>query len=591
MTPFVPHQDPMPLEAGFVFLDDSVTPAPRFYAKPQKIIRADHPQDVEYAFAALSAAHKAGSHLAGYISYDLGFLLEPKLATLLPKIRAHPLLCFGVFDGYSDQAPPEILYTSAAPDLDLKPLWNESDYLKRFETVQDYLRAGDCYQINLTFPMDGDFIGDPLQLYAGLRHRQQAKYGGFIRLGGPDLLSLSPELFFNKTDMAMSMRPMKGTLKRDPDRDVDIMQRGGMAKDIKSRAENLMIVDLLRNDLSRLSKPGSVKVPELFALETYPTLHQMTSRVVSELNETASFRDLFNSLFPCGSVTGAPKIRAMEIINALESAPRGAYCGALGYVDPKGDACFNVAIRTLSLSQGRARYNVGSGVVLDSHGPDEYAECLLKADVLRAPPVHFIETFYWDVEEGYRHIGYHLTRLSLAVKNPDIMDNVLTALANFTPVHNPARIKLTVSGEGDVDIQATAFSPLTQPLSLSLSKFNLSSAVQITAHKVSRRDFYDGERIRLNAAHGCDEAVFFNEREELCEGSFTSLFIEKEGRLFTPHREAGILPGVLRAVMIANGEAQSAVLTQDDLLKADAIFMGNSLRGLMRATLLSSARL
>jgi len=581
----------IPLEDAFVFLDDSVTPAPRFYKAPREIIRADAVEHVEVAFERLTAAHKAGYYLVGYISYDLGFWLEPKLAALMPKSRAHPLICFGVFDSYNDNPPTELLYDAALPDIALTPLWSEADYLKRFEKVQAYLRAGDCYQINLTFPMEGRFEGDPLQLYAGLRHRQQAKYGGFIRLGGPDLLSLSPELFFNKTQAAMSMRPMKGTLKRDPDPESDAALRDSMAADSKSRAENLMIVDLLRNDLSRLSKAGSVKVPELFALETYPTLHQMTSRVISELKDGTSFRDLFKSLFPCGSVTGAPKIRAMEIIDELEASPRGAYCGAMGYVDPNGDACFNVGIRTLSLSADRARYHVGSGVVLDSGGPDEYAECLLKADVLRAPPPHFIETFYYSRDEGYRHIDLHLERLSRAAQQPAHMDAVIKALAHYNPVHNPARVKLTLTEDGTVTISDRAFTPLPKPLKLSLSKHTLTSQRQVTAHKISHRDFYDGERKRLTAHTGCDEGVFLNAEEELCEGSFTTLFIEKDGQLFTPPLSSGILAGVLRAHMIASGQAQERRLTQADLKAADHIYMGNSLRGLMPAVLLSHDRL
>jgi len=590
MNPASAYQDKIALKDAFVFLDDSVTPAPRFYKTPLQIIRADTPKQVEAAFTALAAAHKAGHHLAGYISYDLGLWLEPKLAHHLPKNRSHPLICFGVFDGYDSHAPAELLYTSKASNITLRPKWSEADYLKRFDQVQAYLRSGDCYQINLTFPMTGTYDGEPLQLYAGLRHRQKAKYGGFIRLGSVDLLSLSPELFFRKNGTAMTMRPMKGTLKRHPDNVADMALRSAMAQDEKSRAENLMIVDLLRNDLSRLSKPGSVNVPELFSLETYPTLHQMTSRVTSGLYEGVSFRSLFKSLFPCGSVTGAPKIRAMEIIDEIETVPRGAYCGAMGYVDPGGDACFNVGIRTLSLSKGRADYHVGSGVVLDSDGPAEYAECLLKANVLQAPETHFIETFYWDSSCVSRHIGYHLARLSHAVQNPRLMQDVTAALAAYSPAHNPARVKLTISESGKIIITDSAYAAIDTPLRLSLSKYDLGPQVQIMDHKVSQRDFYDGERMRLMAEQGCDEVIFLNANGALCEGSFTSLFIKKDGRLLTPPLAVGILPGVLRNVLLACGDAEERRLTLDDLITADAVYMGNSLRGLMPASLLSVKR-
>ena len=585
MTHINAHLDVETLDGPFVFLDDSQTPAPRFYHSPRKVIRADHPDDVEAAFAQLKDAHEAGYYLAGYISYELGLSFEDKLAARLDSEREHPLICFGVFDRFNRSAPPELLYTATPKGVDVTPAWSKADYLKRFAQVKDYLRRGDCYQINLTFPMRGTYDGDPIALYASLRHRQRAKYGGFVRLGGPDLLSLSPELFFKKDGQNMSMRPMKGTLKRNSNMAIDTAQRDAMATDSKSRAENLMIVDLLRNDLSRLSKPGSVRVPELFALETYPTLHQMTSRVVSELRQGTTFRDLFQSLFPCGSVTGAPKIRAMEIIDELEDYPRGAYCGALGFVDPDGAACFNVGIRTLSLNGKNVTYPVGSGVVMDSHGIDEYAECLLKADVLAVKDVSFIETIYWDSQVGYRNIGYHLTRLSKAVGDNERMDNVIKTLADYSPVNNPARIRLSVDNADKIDISDTAFTPFKTPVKLAVSKHRLTPARQITAHKVSARDFYDGERSRLNRDHNIDEAIFLNEKDELCEGSFTSLFLEKDGRLLTPHISCGLLPGVLRACMISTGQAEQAILKLEDLEHADAVYVGNSLRGLMPATL------
>lgn len=578
--------DDKALDGPFVFLDDAQTPAPRFYHHPISIIRADTADEVEDAFARLSQAHGEGYYLAGYISYELGLTFEPRLSSRLPRARAHPLLCFGVFKNHTAHVPAKLLYNSQPRGLKLTADWSEADYLKRFKTVQAYLRAGDCYQINLTFPMRGSYEGDPLALYASLRHRQQSKYGGFMRLGGPDLLSLSPELFFNKTGAHMSMRPMKGTVKRDTNAQKDLALRANMAKDSKSRAENLMIVDLLRNDLSRLSKAGSVEVPELFSLETYPTLHQMTSRVVSELKDGTSFRDLFQSLFPCGSVTGAPKIRAMEIIDELEDTPRGAYCGAMGFVDPDGSACFNVGIRTLSLSQNKAVYHVGSGVVLDSNGKDEYAECLLKADVLRAPTPYFIETLYWDKETGYRHIGLHLARLSKALNQPTIMENVIQALARYEPKHTAARIRLTADLSGHITLNDKAFTPLQTPLKLALSKYRLNAEMQTTAHKISARDFYDGERARLKSLYDVDEVIFMNEENALCEGSFTTLFIQKNKTLLTPHMDAGLLPGVFRTYMLETGKATESHVTQEDLKSADKLYVGNSLRGLIPAKLI-----
>ena len=573
------------LDGPFVFLDDTQTPAPRFYENPLEIIQANEPHEIDAAFARLKTAHEQGFYLAGFTSYELSYWLEDKLKHRLPTTRSHPLLCFGVFQDYSEDIPVELLYSAAPQSLTLEPTWDEAIYLNKFKRVQDYLKAGDCYQINLTFPMQGHYEGDPLALYASLRHRQAGKYGGFIRLGGPDLLSLSPELFFKKQGSHVTMRPMKGTQKRSPNAAQDKALRDSMALDVKSQAENLMIVDLLRNDLSRLARTGSVDVPELFALETYPTLHQMTSRVTAELKDHTTFREMFHSLFPCGSVTGAPKIRAMEIIDELEDRPRGAYCGAVGYVDPQGNACFNVAIRTLSLESNTATYHVGSGVVLDSNGADEYAECLLKSDVLTQKPSFFIETFYWDDIENYRHIGRHLNRLSKAVKHDEIMRDVVEHLAVYQPAHNPARVRLIVDAGGQINLTDKALKPIDSPLRIALSKYALTAKRQETRHKVSLRDFYDGERYRLKQSHGVDEVIFVNQKGELCEGSFTTLFIEKDAQLYTPALEAGLLPGVYRAKILSDQKAIASVLTLDDLRTADAIYVGNSLRGLMPATL------
>jgi len=357
--------------APYILLDDQISHELRYYAAPIDIVQAQSVDEVADALKKLKDYHAKGYYLAGYLSYDLGFALETKLGPLMPEERNAPLLQFGVFETVSDHAPPGCLYTSTLPNIMLTPHWTEADYTKRFNRVMEYIRAGDVYQINLTFPMTGEYNGTAETLYAAFRHRQKGHYGGIISLGsGPEIISLSPELFFRKDNRDMAMRPMKGTRPRAEGQEADMALLAEMRNDDKSQAENLMIVDLLRNDLSRISETGSVVVPELFALETYPTLHQMTSRVTSRLKPGTEFADIFKSLFPCGSVTGAPKIRAMEIIDELEDTPRGAYCGAMGYIDPDGESCFNVAIRTAILDNKTIRYNVGSGLVLDSTPAD-----------------------------------------------------------------------------------------------------------------------------------------------------------------------------------------------------------------------------
>ena len=575
---------------SYIFLDDQLTNTQRYYTDPVDILIADDPGDIDDIFAKLTQYHQEGYFIAGYLSYDLGYVFEDALSHRLAPKRPTPLLNFGIFKTFERQAPTQLLYSSQAPDLTLTPLWSEAEYSKRFSQVMDYIRAGDVYQINLTFPMTGPYDGPAHSLYAAFRHRQKGRYGGVVHLGNaPDIISLSPELFFRKEGRDMSMRPMKGTRPRSANSQIDEELRLNMRNDVKSQAENLMIVDLLRNDLSRISEPGSVKVPELFALESYETLHQMTSRVVSKLTPDIDMKSIFQNLFPCGSVTGAPKIRAMEIIDDLETTPRGAYCGALGYIDPNGDACFNVGIRTLTLSGKRLTYNVGSGLVYDSQAQDEYHECLLKADVLSQPPAGIIETCLWTPKDGIVRGKAHKARMMKSAKalgypfSPAQYDALIDGIkAKETSQH----IRITLSAEGDLNLSQKDFVSLDRP-KIMVSPHKLSKQVQYSKHKISRRNFYDEERERLKALTGIDEVIFLNESGKLCEGSFTSIFIEKDGKLLTPALKTGILPGVLRAQLLRSKKARTADLTEDDLLGAKNIYIGNSMRGLMPAALIT----
>ena len=581
----------MSLSAPYILLDDQITHTLRYYTDPIDIVEAHDADAVAAALKTLKAYHAKGYYLTGYLSYDLGFALEPKLTRLMPENRDGPLLQFGVFKSVSSEAPAASLYTSKPVAITLKPHWSEAEYTRRFNRVMDYIKAGDVYQINLTFPMTGEYDGRAEALYAAFRHRQKGRYGGIVSLGsGPDIISLSPELFFRKEDRNMSMRPMKGTRPRAESLEADESLREDMRNEAKSQAENLMIVDLLRNDLSRVSETGSVEVPELFALETYPTLHQMTSRVTSRLKPETEFADIFKSLFPCGSVTGAPKIRAMEIIDELEDSPRGAYCGGLGYIDPDGEACFNVAIRTLILEGGKLRYNVGSGLVLDSEAADEYGECLLKADVLKAQSTELIETLRWEPQTGFLREARHVQRLFKSAEKLDYPLNGQYFDINFNvpdTIKTAQRFRLALSKNGKIEVQMSDYIPISS-IKFVLSKHYLTPDVQTTAHKISNRQFYDGERERLNTLTGADEVVFFNAKGELCEGSYTSLFIETNGQLFTPPLSAGLLPGILRAELIDNGRVLEKTLRVEDMLAADKLYVGNSLRGLIPAELLTS---
>lgn len=350
-------------------------------------IVAQSPAEVAGALRRLDEARARGHWVAGWIAYEAGYALEHRLAALMPD-AAGPLLCFGIYDG-PQEAGALLARAGAGPQVTvapLVPLISVQEYARAFARVKDYIAAGDCYQINLTFPMTSRLrSGTALGLYAALRARQSVGYGAFADFGAglPVLISRSPELFL-RTDAGgrIESRPMKGTAPRDPDpvRDAELAEE--LRASEKGRAENLMIVDLLRNDIARVARVGSVRVPQLFAVESYATLHQMTSRVVGDLVAPPSMAGLMAALFPCGSITGAPKIRAMQIIREVEPFARGAYCGAVGWMAPDGASCFSVAIRTLTLTGDRIVLNVGGGVVQDSTCEGEWEEAHWKARYL-----------------------------------------------------------------------------------------------------------------------------------------------------------------------------------------------------------------
>jgi len=376
-----PLLDAAPARPYVLFEDSRSNPSFLLFDEPREIIAAETPEEIPAAFGRMQSAVDNGLYLAGYAGYELGHALEPKLARAGVSRARTPLLRFGVFDAPRSFAG---IAGGAAPiELAMRAEWSAADYARRFGAARDYIFAGDMYQINLTFPLHGGYAGDPLALYRALRQRQPVAFGGIVALGAETVVSLSPEIFFETRGRDIRVRPMKGTARRGFLPLEDMARAQYLTEDIKNRAENLMIVDLLRNDLSRLSEIGSVKVTDLFRIETYPTLHQMTSGVEARLRANLTIAQLFAGLFPCGSVTGAPKIRAMEIIRELEAGPRGVYCGSLGVIAPDGAMRFNVAIRTLTLFDDSTLVcNVGSAVVADSVADEEYAECLIKAKFL-----------------------------------------------------------------------------------------------------------------------------------------------------------------------------------------------------------------
>ena len=364
-----------------VFFRNDLSGQELLFSRPLEMVVAWDDDELLPALDRIETQRRTGRWVAGYLSYEAGYLLDPALAVHLPAGRRAPLACFGVFDGPAD---PALLADQGQASGTLsrpRASWGPDDYRPRFERLHRHLREGDCYQSNLTFPIAASWQGDPLAIFAALRARQPVRHSAFVDLDGPVVLSRSPELFFDiSRDGWIETLPMKGTAPRGATAAEDRALKEGLAADPKNQAENRMIVDLLRNDVSRISEVGTLDVPDLFNVETYATVHQMVSRIRAKLLPGLAFADILRALYPCGSITGAPKISAMKIIRALEERPRDAYCGAVGWLAPDGRMRFNVAIRTISLfPQGEAVFNVGGGVVFDSTAEGEYDECLLKA--------------------------------------------------------------------------------------------------------------------------------------------------------------------------------------------------------------------
>jgi para-aminobenzoate synthetase/4-amino-4-deoxychorismate lyase len=453
--------------------------------------------------------------------------------------------------------------------------------------VQSLISAGDIYQANLTIRADVSTAGHPLALYAGLRARAQAGFGGVIWTGDDWLLSLSPELFFALHDRKVTTKPMKGTATRGADAAEDAVLVAQLQQDPKQRAENLMIVDLLRNDLSRVAEAGSVRVPHLFTVESYPTVHQMISTVTAQMDEGKGVADLLRAIYPCGSITGAPKIRAMEIIDEVEQAPRGIYTGSIGRIDPNGDAAFNVAIRTLHLQSGAttATLGLGGGIVADSRVGEEWAECLAKGRfVADQRSFDLIETMRFDPDHGIEHLERHIARMRASAAALDFafdrhaVRNELQA-ATFR-LRDPRRVRMLLAKSGRVAIEVAELPPAPHgPVRVAIVPLPVEPDDFRLCHKTTDRAFYDEARV----AAGSFEIIFADRAGFLTEGSFTNIFVERDGKLLTPPLSRGLLAGTLRGELLDGGRAIEADLRAKDL--GDGFFIGNELRGLLAARL------
>jgi para-aminobenzoate synthetase/4-amino-4-deoxychorismate lyase len=573
-----------------------------FFTDPLQILATDEMNEIPGIFESVERNLQAGHHVAGFVSYEAGYHFEPAAMRFAGTLEACgvPLVWFGIYrepliwdECAGASFPPSGCGEHAATDAgEISVSLSRTEYAERIQRIRQYIEAGDLYQANFTLMVRQACHPDAGALFERMMQTQPVPYGALIHTRKTYILSASPELFFRKRGSRILVRPMKGTARRGRDREEDRQRAAWLAADEKNCAENVMIVDLLRNDLGRICRTGSIEAMNLFAVERYPDLLQMTSTVQGELKAETNYYEIFRSLFPCGSITGAPKVRTMQVIRALEGERRGVACGAIGFIAPCGDSVFSVAIRTLTLGDGEWRMRVGSGVTYDSDAETEYAECLLKAKFLTRSPPRFelIETMAWAGD--FFLLDLHLERMEASADYFGFRferESVKKQLYNFAAglqIGRRHRVRLLLARSGLASISSEPISVVGKPASVLVSAERTDSSQTLLRHKTTRRSMYD--RVLADArARGFDDALFLNERGEVTECAIHNVMIAKSGKLVTPPVECGLLPGVYRRYMLAaHPEVQEAVLTLQDFLSADRILIFNSVRGLRLARIL-----
>ena len=579
--------------------------------------------DVGLAFKRIERYSKT-HFLAGYFSYELGYCFEEasfrsKVVSSYPLIHLRVFKNVMTFDHVTGRLSRSIpgLFANVPVERDFrvdKPRFSltRSCYSGKISAIKKHIANGDTYQVNFTGKYTFGFSGSAFSFYRELKEKQSVPYGAFCKMGGEHILSLSPELFFRRNGGLICSRPMKGTIERGTDAYNDEDRMSELKRSAKEIAGNLMIVDLIRNDLGKISKTGSVKVSSLFDVERYSTLFQMTSTVKSVLKDDITYFDIFKSLFPGGSVTGAPKIRTMQIIKELEKGNRNIYCGALGIIFPGKRAVFNLPIRTVSISRGKDKVlkgkvlskakgkvlkgemGVGGGITFDSDPGEEYKECVLKARFLtkRHRPFSLIETMLWDGK--FRHLDGHLGRMrdsaayfGFVFDRAEIIRILISSQDGFKRnVRYRVRVLLAKDGNATVENSEIGQGPGQAAVQAAVSVFRTDSRSILLYHKTTNRRLYDAEYGHYRAK-GYFDVIFLNTKGEVTEGAITNVVIKKNGKFYTPPLSSGLLPGIFRAYLIKSGRVKEKKIFLKDLCKADKVFLCNSVRGLVEVKLTS----
>ncbi|MDT7668325.1 MAG: para-aminobenzoate synthetase / 4-amino-4-deoxychorismate lyase [Pseudonocardiales bacterium] len=573
--------------------DDLATDHALRFPAPHRVLTATRPDEVGAVLAEVDRATRDGCWAFGYVGYEAAGGLDDRLVTHPPAADGPPLVWFGLC---AEPRRVPVVTPAADPGTSLtrwRPGWTPAAHRAGVERVRAHIAAGETYQCNLTVRMRGQIDRDPEQLYADLAPRQRGAYSAYLDLGRFAVASASPELFFSWRGDELTTRPMKGTARRGRHLAEDRTQAELLRTSPKERAENIMIVDLMRNDLARIARTGGVTVRSLCALERYPTVLQLTSEVTARLRPEVDLVDVFRALFPCGSITGAPKARTMALIRELEDGPRGVYCGAIGWVGPPEAptrARFSVAIRTAVVDRatGAAVYGTGGGITWSSDAEAEHAELLVKAAVLNRPPAefHLFETMGHAPDTGIRNLDGHLRRLDRSAEYfgfPLDLDEARARLRDEVAGLGEALVRLRLHPSGALEVESGPLpAALGRPVRLALDLEPVDSATFWPYHKTSRREPYTARARRHPDA---DDVVLCNERGELTETTIANLALRLDGRWWTPPLSAGCLPGVERERLVAAGELGERVLRAADLDRADGLAVLSSLRGWRPAVL------